>query len=230
LYVDLPSIAYLDAWTLQSDLVSARWEKRLHTDVILLLEHPPVFTLGRRGGSDNLIVSEEVLRAKGILVIQAERGGDITYHGPGQLVIYPIMDLTAARIGVADYVEMLEEVIIRAAGDWGIVAQRNPINRGVWVGRCKLASIGIAVRRGISFHGAALNVNLLMEPFGWIHPCGLRDIGMTSMEKELGRSVSMEHVRHSVRHHIEEIFRIELIAAKIGDLDMDAGAVEMASL
>lgn len=219
--VDLPLTAYLDAWTLQTDLVAARWEKRFHKDIILLLEHPPVFTLGRRGSSDNLIVSEEALKAKGIPVIQVERGGDITYHGPGQLVVYPVMDLTAARIGVADYVAMLEEVIIRTAGDWGINAERNPINRGVWAGRCKLASIGIAVRRGISFHGAALNVNLSMKPFGWINPCGLRDIGMTSMKKELGRNVSMQEVRHSIRHHIKEIFRIDLIPAKIGDLALN---------
>ncbi|MFO7599880.1 MAG: lipoyl(octanoyl) transferase LipB [Candidatus Desulfacyla sp.] len=215
LCVDLPRIDYQDAWTLQTDLVAARREKRLDTDVVLLLEHPPIFTLGRRGGRENLNVSEDLLADRGIPVIHVERGGDITFHGPGQLVVYPIVDLTSARLGVADYVEMLEEVVIRVAADWGITAGRNPINRGVWVGNSKLASIGIAVRHGISFHGVALNVNLSLDPFSWIHPCGLRGIGITSMEKELGRSVSMEDVRQGVKHHLKGVFEIEMVMTDI---------------
>jgi len=213
-------MGYREAWTLQTDLVTARWERRLDTDVILLLEHPPVFTLGRRGGMENLTVSGDVLTERGIPVIQAERGGDITFHGPGQLVIYPIIDLNAARLGVADYVEMLEETVIRVAADWGITAGRDPRNRGVWVGNSKLGSIGIAVRHGISFHGIALNVNLSLDPFSWINPCGLKGIGITSMEKELGRSLSMEEVRQNLKHHLEEIFGIQLIMTKIEDLEI----------
>lgn len=220
LCVDLDRIGYQDAWTLQTELVAARWEKRLGTDVVLLLEHPPVFTLGRRGGRENLTVSEEMLTDRGIPVIQAERGGDITFHGPGQLVMYPIMDLTSVRVGVVEYVEMLEEVVIRVAQNWGITAGRNPLNRGVWIGNSKLASIGIAVRHGISFHGIALNVNLSLDPFSWINPCGLKGIGITSMEKELGRSLSMEDVRQNLKHHLEEIFGIKLIMTKIEDLEI----------
>jgi len=220
LCVDLPRIDYQDAWTLQTDLVAARWERRLDTDVILLLEHPPVFTLGRRGGMGNLTVSEDMLQERGIPVIQVERGGDITFHGPGQLVIYPIIDLNAARLGVADYVEMLEEAVIRVAADWGITAGRDPRNRGVWVSNSKLASIGIAVRRGISFHGVALNVSLALEPFGWINPCGLQGIGITSMEKKLGQSVSMEDVRQNVKHHLEDIFEVEIVMT---DIARDSG-------
>lgn len=216
--VELPQIAYRDAWTLQTDLVTARWERRLDTDVILLLEHLPVFTLGRRGGMGNLTVSEDVLTNRGIPVIQVERGGDITFHGPGQLVIYPIIDLTSARLGVVDYVGMLEEVVIRVAADWGIAAGRNPLNRGVWVGNSKLGSIGIAVRRGISFHGVAINVNLSLDPFTWINPCGLKGIGITSMENELGQRVSMDEVRQNVKHHLGQIFGVELVITDIQGL------------
>jgi lipoate-protein ligase B len=218
LCVELPQIGYREAWTLQTDLAAARWEKRLDTDLVLLLEHPPVFTLGRRGGMGHLTVSEDLLANRGIPVIQVERGGDITFHGPGQLVIYPIIDLASARLGVADYVGMLEEVIIRAAADGGVTAGRNPLNRGAWVGNRKLGSIGIAVRHGISFHGVALNVNLSLEPFDWIHPCGLKGIGMTSLRKELGRSVPMDDVRQDVKHHLEDVFGIELAITTIEEL------------
>lgn len=219
--IQLPPVNYRDAWKLQTDLVAARWEQRLDTDVVLLLEHPPVFTLGRRGGMENLTIPEDVLKERGIPVIQVERGGDITYHGPGQLVIYPIIDLASARLGVTDYVGMLEEVIIQVAADWGITAGRNPLNRGVWVGNSKLASIGIAVRRGVSFHGVALNVNLGLEPFDWIHPCGLRGIGMTSLKKELGHSVPMDDVTTAVHRHLEEIFGIKLIKTRMDALEAE---------
>lgn len=216
--VDLPQTDYRTAWKLQTDLVTARWERRLDTDVVLFLEHPEVFTLGRRGGMANLIVSEEVLKERDIPIIQVERGGDITFHGPGQLVIYPIVNLKSAGLGVVAYVELLEEVIIRVAADWGITAGRNPLNRGVWVGNSKLANIGIAVRHGIGFHGVALNVNPSLEPFAWMNPCGLKGIGITSLEKELGRSVPMEKVRNRVKHHLEELFGIELVMTQIEEL------------
>jgi lipoate-protein ligase B len=221
LCIELPLTAYRDAWKLQTDLMTARWEKRLDTDVVLVLEHPPVFTLGRRGGMENLTVSEDLLTDRGIPVIQVERGGDITFHGPGQLVIYPIIDLASARLGVADYVTMLEEVVIRIASAYGITAGRNPLNRGVWVGNSKLGSIGIAVRRGISFHGVALNVNLSLEPFTWINPCGLKGIGITSLEKELGRKVSVEEVRRELKRHFETVFGIELVMTDIQGLRID---------
>ncbi|MBW1780607.1 MAG: lipoyl(octanoyl) transferase LipB [Deltaproteobacteria bacterium] len=219
--VNLPETGYRDAWKLQTDLVAARRDKIIDTDIVIFLEHPEVFTLGRRGGLDNLTVSEDMLRERGIPIIQVERGGDITFHGPGQLVIYPIVDLTSARLGVVDYVEMLEEVIIRVAADWGITAERNPMNRGVWVGNSKLGNIGIAVRRGIAFHGVALNVNLSLEPFTWMNPCGLKGIGITSLAKELGRSVPMEGVLKAVKRHLENVFEVELVMTGIEDLGID---------
>lgn len=160
----------------------------------------------------------DFLEKAGIPVIQVERGGNITYHGPGQLVMYPIIDLRVARLTVADYVENLEEVMIRVAGDWGIRAERNPINRGVWVRDNKLGSIGIAIRRGICFHGMAFNVNLSLDTFGWINPCGLQDIGMTSMERELSRKVSMHQVREATKRHFEAVFGVELVMKNLSEL------------
>jgi len=216
--IELPAMEYREAWNLQSLLVAARREKVIDTDVILLLEHLPVLTLGRRGGLNNLTVSADFLEKAGIPVIQVERGGNITFHGPGQLVIYPIIDLRVARLAVGDYVENLEEVMIRAAFDWGINAERNPINRGIWVGNNKLGSVGIAIRRGICFHGMAFNVNLSLKPFGWINPCGLQDIGTTSMEQELSRKVSMNQVRESAKRHLEAVFGVELVMTDLSEL------------
>lgn len=206
----LPQIDYRSAWELQAGLVAARRERSLDRDLFILLEHPPVFTLGRRGGRENLVVSEAVLKKRRIPVIQVERGGNITYHGPGQLVVYPIIDLHAAGLAVTDYVSGLEAVMIRLAADFGVSAHRDDRNRGVWVGDNKLGSIGIAIRRGISFHGLAFNANLSLEPFGWINPCGLKDVGMTTLACERGAPVSMAAVRQAAWHHIETFFSLRL--------------------
>jgi len=221
LCIELPATEYKEAWHLQSNLVDAKYNKILHKNIVLLLEHPPVFTLGRRGGLNNLSVSENFLKKALIPVIQVERGGNITFHGPGQLVMYPIINLQAAKLSVVHYVENLEEVMIRTAADWGITAVRNPINRGVWVGNNKLGSIGIAIRRGICFHGMALNVNTSLEPFQWINPCGLQDTGITSMEHELSRKVSMKRVRERVKHHLEAVFGVSLMMTRLEKLKID---------
>jgi lipoate-protein ligase B len=208
---DFSTIGYKEAWELQLDLVAARKAGHV-SDVILLVEHPPVFTLGRRGGRENLAVSEEFLKERGIPIVHVERGGNITYHGPGQLVGYPIMDLHAAGLSVTDYVGSLEDVMIRTAAHWGVRAGRNRLNRGIWVGNSKLGSIGIAIRRGISFHGFAFNVNLSLEPFSWINPCGLQGIGVTSMELELGHELPMNEVREQLRCNFEAVFGVELVS------------------
>jgi lipoate-protein ligase B len=220
LLIELPATEYIKAWDLQNSFVASRKEGVIDRDIVLLLEHPRVFTLGRRGSLKNLTVSEDFLEKAGIPVIHVDRGGDITYHGPGQIVMYPIIDLRAARLGVIDYVGLLEEVMIRTASDWGIEAGRNPLNRGTWVGNNKLGSIGIAIRRGVSFHGMAFNVNLSLEPFGWINPCGLQNIGMTSMERELSRKVSMDKVREAIKRHVEAIFSVELVISEFNKLRM----------
>jgi lipoyl(octanoyl) transferase len=202
---NLGTVPYSDALSIQHKLVEVVSLGAI-SGVVLLLEHPPVFTLGQRGGMENLRVPQLFLERSGISVIQAERGGSITYHGPGQLVAYPVIDLKLAKVTVAGYVEALEEVMIRTAADWNISADRNPAGRGVWVEATKLGSIGIRVRRTVAFHGLALNVSVSMTPFEWIHPCGLEGVRMTSMVQEAARDVSMADVRRAVVRHMESVF------------------------
>lgn len=216
---ELSRTEYTEAWSMQANLVTARKKRIIDRDIVLLLEHPSVFTIGRRCGFNDLLVSEDFLKKQGIQVVKVERGGRITFHGPGQLIMYPIIDLHLARLGVAEYIGNLEEVMIRAASDFGIRAERNPANRGVWVRNKKLGSVGIAIRRGISFHGYALNVNTCLKPFEWINPCGLKDVGMTSVEQELSRKVSMHKVKKNIKRHTESVFGIGLEVLKLKELN-----------
>ena len=209
--LDLSLTSYREAWDLQLKLVNARAERVLDKDIVMCLEHFPVFTLGRRGGLQHLKVPKAFLESQEIDIIHVERGGDITYHGPGQLVIYPIVDLRDAGWRVVDFVGALEEIMIRAVAEWGIRAERNPLNRGVWVGRSKMGSLGIAVRHGVSFHGLALNVNTALEPFGWVNPCGLDGVMVTSMKQILGREISLADVKRSARRHLEQVFGMNLL-------------------
>jgi lipoate-protein ligase B len=208
--VDLGRMPYPDAWDLQLRLVEARSQGRVDNDVILFVEHPPVFTLGRRGGRENLLVPEEMLRQSGIPIVQVERGGNITYHGPGQLVVYPIVHLPSFGLGVVDMVDRLEEVMIRTCAAWGVEAGRNKLNRGAWVGMKKIGSIGIAVRRGVSFHGLALNVNLDLTPFCWIQPCGLEGVAATSIQVECRDSVEIADVTPVLQSRMEGVFQTPL--------------------
>lgn len=191
----------------------------LKSDVILNLEHPPVYTLGRRGGIENLCVSKELLEKESIDVVQVERGGDITYHGPGQVVIYTLMDIRRARIGVADMVSALESIMIALAAAFGIEAERNPLNRGVWIGNDKLGSIGIAIRKGVTFHGLALNVNTDLTHFSWINPCGLQNVGMTSLAEALSRKIDMNDARRIVGDCIETALGVKLKRIEPGELE-----------
>lgn len=218
LSIDFERVDYHEARVLQEKLIMARRAGILQNDIVLFLEHPPVFTLGRRGGRECMLVSQDVLDKAGIPIIQVERGGNITYHGPGQQVAYPIVDLQAARIRVVDFVSGLEDVMLRTAQNWGIAAERNDANRGIWVGPKKMGSIGIAVRRGISFHGLALNVQTDLRPFSWIQPCGLQDVGMTSMQQESVQTLSMNQVRVILKIQFEVVFGIKFIQKKPADL------------
>ncbi len=218
LCVELLSMDYHEALELQHTVVGAKIAGALGPDVLLLLEHPPVFTLGRRGSREHLLVTEAFLESRGVQVIHVERGGDITYHGPGQLVGYPIVDLRRGRWKIIDFVAALEQVMIYTLAEWEIKAERNPMNRGVWVGMSKVGSLGIAVRRAVTCHGFALNVNTWLEPFSWIHPCGLEGVEPTSMKRLLGREVPMEDVRRAVGLHIQEIFGVELERVSLMDI------------
>ncbi len=207
-FIDLGTVAYKTIWDLQKTILEAKKKDNSFPDVVLFLEHQPVFTLGRRGDMENLKVSGCVFKESGIEIIRVERGGDITYHGPGQLVGYPVIHLQRNGLKVVEYVEKLEQAMIQTASRWGIDAGRNALNRGVWVGERKLGSIGIAVKRGISFHGFALNVDLSLQPYKWINPCGLHNVSMTSMALETGGNIPLEKVRESMREQMESIFKI----------------------
>lgn len=169
-------------------------------DAIYLVEHEPVLTLGRGGGAGNLRAGEAELRRRGIEVVEVERGGDVTYHGPGQLVGYPVVALDSLPGGrdLHRYLRDLEEVLFRALAEFSIRAGRRPPYTGVWVGERKIAAIGVAVRRWISFHGFALNLDPDLSHFALIHPCGIRHLGVTSMRALLGRPPSRDAVIQAV--------------------------------
>jgi lipoate-protein ligase B len=219
LCLEMPMLEYPAALELQRNLVLARQTGIIENDVIFILEHPPVFTLGRRAGIENLKASRAFLERKKIPVIPVERGGDITFHGPGQLVVYPIIDLTKAGLNVMDYVASLEEIMLRTVSDWSIPAKRNSVNRGIWIANKKLGSVGISVQRSVTFHGFALNVNLSLKPFKWIHPCGLTNIGVTSMAQELFQKIAMIQVIEAVKHHLETVFEFKLVSIDVDDVN-----------
>jgi len=191
--IEYPGVVpYEQALRLQQSLAQARAENAI-LDALLLLQHPPVFTLGRFRGDEEIIVPREVLKREGIEVVQTNRGGSITYHGPGQLVGYPIFNLKNYGIGVREYIWKLEEVIIRLLAGFGIQSHRvAKFPGGVWVGEEKICSIGIQVSHYITMHGFALNVNTNLRHFEFINPCGIKGAVMTSLSKLLGRPVEVE--------------------------------------
>lgn len=224
LCVEAGRVPYRAALALQHGLVAARRSGRIRSDVMLLLDHPPVFTLGRRGGRENLLVSDAHLQRHGVEVVPVERGGNITFHGPGQLVAYTIFDLQAARMGVTDFVFRLEEAMLRTAGDWNVSARRNPLNRGVWVGSNKMGSIGLAIRRGVTYHGLAFNVETDLTPFGWINPCGLQNVGVTSLQREAGRPVSLTEAMAAFKEHFSRALDAKLTSVPPADIESLAAA------
>ncbi|MBT8339920.1 MAG: lipoyl(octanoyl) transferase LipB [Desulfatitalea sp.] len=208
--IDLPLTGYREILRFQREAVAARRDGRLDRNVVILVEHPPVFTLGRRGGRENLRVAEATLEAQGIEVVAVERGGDITYHGPGQLVVYPLVDLNAGGLQVVDFVDILERTMIATAARWHVTARGDRVNRGAWVGGRKLGSVGITVRRGVTLHGLALNVTTDLTPFGWINPCGMATCTMTTLVREAGRTVSMADVRRVMARQIAQLLQLDL--------------------
>jgi lipoate-protein ligase B len=188
-FIDLGLLEYKRALDLQVQTRDSKINHPLLEDKIFFVEHPSVFTLGKRGGEENLSVSKEFLSNKNIDVVQTDRGGNITYHGPGQAVMYPVVDLEKNKIKVREFVYGLEEIMKLTALDFNIDAGRNKKNHGIWVGNSKIGSVGISIKKGISIHGLAMNINLDLDPFAWINPCGLTDVSMTSIEKEMEKPV-----------------------------------------
>ncbi len=206
-------VDYALALELQKEKVAQRKAGAI-PDTLLLLEHPHVYTLGRNARQENMLVSAEWLASRGAQVFRTDRGGDVTYHGPDQLVGYPILDLTQHRRDISWYMRSLEEVFIRTARDYGIEAGRSPGAAGVWVGNDKLAAMGVHLSRWVTSHGFALNVNTDLRYFEWIVPCGLKGKGVTSLTKLLGHMVDMEAVAQRVVEHFGAVFGMEVRAVE----------------
>ncbi|MFH0895640.1 MAG: lipoyl(octanoyl) transferase LipB [Bacteroidota bacterium] len=201
---DLGLIDYKKAWDYQEEIHSQILKNRTdngNAAVLLLCEHPHVFTLGKNGSENNLLINQDLLEKRGATFYKIDRGGDITYHGPGQLVGYPIIDLTRLHLGVKEYVHKLEQVIIDLLIEFNIIATRLDGATGVWLdkdipGRArKICAMGIRVSRGVTMHGFALNVNADLSFFNLINPCGFTDKGVTSIQKELGEEISMQAIK-----------------------------------
>ena len=215
--IDLGLIDYAEAWDLQHRL----WARRVANvlpDLLLFLEHPHVLTLGRRGNRSPLLASQNVLERKNIPLFHIERGGDVTYHGPGQTVVYPILDLKGYGYRLVRYIEQLEEVILRTLKDFGIDGRRDSLNRGVWVGQEKIASVGVAIKRWVSFHGLALNYETDLSYFNLINPCGLEGVKMTSVAKILGTKIDPEELSRRIHFHFEQVFERRWVKKALSEI------------
>jgi lipoyl(octanoyl) transferase len=205
----LGRIAYADAHALQQRLVDARKAGSIG-DTLLLLEHPKVITLGRAAKREHILLAEGALREGGYELFETGRGGDVTFHGPGQLVAYPIVDLAPDRQDVRRYVRELEETMLRVAADYGLDAGRVAGLNGAWVGMNKLGAVGVRISRWITMHGFALNVSTELSAFEAIVPCGIRGRGVTSLARELGREVSQAEVETRAAEHLAALLGAEL--------------------
>ncbi len=202
-------IDYQPAYEIQKRLLEERLAGRIN-DVLLLLEHTPVITLGKSGKLENVLVSREELAARGVSLVFIDRGGDATYHGPGQLVGYPIMDLRQREKDAHRYLRHLEEVLIRTLSDYGIKAERDRSHAGVWFDNHEIAAIGLSLKKWITMHGFALNVNTNMEHFSLINPCGFKNRKAISMREILGHELSMEAVKERLLAHFADVFDVQL--------------------
>ncbi len=207
----LGSVPYAEAHALQERLVAARQAGEIG-DVVLLLEHPKVITLGRAAKQEHVLFSEEALEARGYELFATGRGGDVTFHGPGQLVMYPILDLKPDREDVRRYVRDLEEAMIRTCADHGVRAERVSGLNGAWVGNNKIGAVGVRLSRWVTMHGLALNVSTDLSSFNAIVPCGLAGRGVTSLGKELGPQCTLGHeeVGEQCVRHLAQLFEAEL--------------------
>ena len=198
------NVPYPAALAWQEELLATRASGASQRDTLLLLEHAPVYTLGRSANPANVLPA----RDPSIEIATTSRGGDVTYHGPGQLVGYPILHLRQRNLLLLEYIRLLEETLIQTLARFGIVGARDPRNRGVWVGNDKIAAIGVRVSRGVSMHGFALNVNPDMNHFAGIIPCGIANAGVTSMQKLLGRAVPMDDVKKECARVFRDVFKV----------------------
>ena len=228
-YTDLKSIEYQQAWDLQEEVLDKTIKQKLENQKLedgdkttpeynlFFCEHPHVYTLGKSGEDQNLLLSGLELRAKNASFIKTNRGGDITYHGPGQIVGYPILDLEAFDLGVRAYIEKLEEAIINTLAHYGIKGELLEGATGVWLdtnipGKTrKICAMGVRISRYVSMHGFAFNVNTNLDYFGYINPCGFTDKGVTSLQKELGYELDYEEVKALLLNELSKVFAWELV-------------------
>jgi len=206
-------IEYGDAYHLQRKLLGERLDGRI-VDTLLLLEHPPTITIGKSGKLENVLASQAQLAREEVSLVFIDRGGDVTYHGPGQIVGYPIFDLRERGRDAHQYLHSLEEVLIRALNDFSISACRDSGHAGVWVGEEEIAAIGLSIRKWVTMHGFALNVNTDLAQFSLINPCGFTNRKATSMAHLLGHEVPREIVTERLLAHLAEVFDIHLELGK----------------
>jgi lipoyl(octanoyl) transferase len=221
IFRDLGLMPYRQAWDYQETLYSGLMEQKLaggktFPGYLLFCEHPPVFTLGKSGSKENLLINEQILAQRGIEFYRINRGGDITYHGPGQIVAYPILDLEQFHLGIKSYIWSLEESVILVLKEYGIRAGRLSGAAGVWLDAeipsiaRKICAIGVKAGRHITMHGFAFNVNTDLSFYQYINPCGFMDKGVTSMEKELGMAQDMEKVKELLKKRLEDTLRVSV--------------------
>lgn len=223
-YKNLGLINYKEAWEMQEKLFNELLEAKLsnsekqNDNKLFFLQHPHVYTLGKSGNKGNLLLNEDLLKSKGASFFHIDRGGDITYHGPGQLVGYPILNLDSLGLTIREYIYNLEEVIINVLRHYGITATRSEGETGVWLDvdnkakARKIAAIGVRISRMVSMHGFAFNVNTNLDYFNYIVPCGIVDKGVTSLQKELGREIPLEEVQHLLQEQFEKVYGFKLEA------------------
>ncbi len=219
LIVRCGTVSYEEARAAQRRLEAAR-QKGVIPDVLLLLEHPPVYTRGRRSTPEELPMGAEWYEMQGIEVRDTDRGGRVTYHGPGQLVAYPIVSLKPYGDDVHEYVRRLERVAIFSLGEWGVEARVVEGLTGVWVGERKIGSIGVHVSRGVTTHGLAINVNNDLQPFAWIVPCGIEGVRMTSLSREHDEEQDLDAFANTVASWFGQVYERELVAADPATLEL----------
>lgn len=218
--VNLGTMRYKEALDLQFEMLDKRKNNEI-SDTLLLVEHPPVITTGRNAKQENLLFTKEYLQQHSVDLVSTKRGGDVTYHGPGQIVGYPIVNIKTQKLGIKDFVYKLEQIFIDILNqDYNISADRDEINNGVWYNSDKLTAVGLAVKRWVTMHGFAFNVNTDLEFFKLIVPCGIQGRGVTSLEKLTGEKQDIEHIKEKiVERFIKELGYTEINHTNIEELE-----------
>lgn len=220
--VNLGTMDYKEAFDLQFKLLEKRKNEEID-DLLLLVEHPPVITLGRNAKEENILFSEEYLKEHNVDLVEINRGGDVTYHGPGQLVGYPIVNIKKQKLGIKDFVSKLEQIFIDLLNkEYNVEAVRDDINNGVWVKEEKITAIGLAVKRWVTMHGFALNVSTDLDFFKLIVPCGIEGRGVTTLEKLTGETIDINDISKIVgKYFIEEFSYTEVVETTIEELEVE---------